>query len=121
MILKKSKSDEMMLVLMLTNRRAITLSCELELECIRWCFYLKVLLVWFKRTGYTLIASMRSTLDVDDQRQFSRVTSLAELSRCSSLIQTIASMTRRSFIAFLNEFTETQPLLPFHIDLHCLF
>ena len=76
MLLKRSKAGQMTLVLVGADSHAINLTCELETECIRWCFYLKVLLVWFHKTGSHLLAKIGSLLpmhiDVNCTRRAAR-------------------------------------------------
>ena len=78
MLLKRSKAGQMTLVLVDSDNHTINLTCEIETECIRWCFYLKVLLVWFHKTGSHLLANMQANLDDADRIFYSKMTSFSQ-------------------------------------------
>lgn len=119
MLLKRSKAGQMTLVLVDSDNHTINLTCEIETECIRWCFYLKVLLVWFHKTGSHLLANMQANLDDADRIFYSKMTSFSQYYQSSEGIHLISDMAQQSFISFINEHSDIGSLLPMHIDVNC--
>ena len=119
MLLKRSKAGQMTLVLVGADNHAINLTCELETECIRWCFYLKVLLVWFHKTGSHLLAKMLAGLEDSERMIYSKITSFSQYYQSGDAVHMISEMAQKSFISFINEHSDIGSLLPMHIDVNC--
>ena len=56
-----------LIVISFTQKRTVVLRVGSSLEQTRWYLYLKVLFSWYKITGYTMIASMKTGLNEEDQ------------------------------------------------------
>ena len=110
----------MMLVLCCSDHHTINLTCEIETECIRWCFYLKVLLVWFHKTGSDLLARMQAGLEDSKRIFYSRMTSYSQFYQSSEEIHLISKMARHSLESFINEHSDIGSLTPMHIDVSCM-
>lgn len=59
--------DQPRILLKLSNRRTISLLCDVEFELKRWSLYLTILLKWFREKGKGQIAHYRDTLSGEGQ------------------------------------------------------
>ena len=79
-----------------------------------------MLFSWYKVTGYTLIASMKSQLNEEAQREFEACLTEVAVSDARSSVHTVIAFTQQSFDAFIREKTADQTHHPHGIDLHCM-
>ena len=115
--------------ILLTSRREIVLQCELGCERNRWCFYVKVVLNWYRLMGKGLIMSMLEKMDEvnkvmteilnNDENQLVRIENENELNGIHQLVMNVVSMIRQSLEAFIEERTIQSSSSPMNVNLEC--
>ena len=121
--LNETEKNQPMIVIVFTNKRSMMLQCDLVAERNRWTMYLKVLFRWYRETGFTLITSMTSKLDLEDKGLFAAIHTLEELEELEeqSLVKKVVKMINDSFLSFVAE--KEKPIddrLPFNISMDCM-
>lgn len=124
--LNETEKKQPVIVIVFANKRSMMLQCDLVAERNRWTMYLKVLFRWYRETGFTLITSMISKLDVEDRRLFASVRTQEDLEELEelddqTLVKKVIKMINDSFLSFVAE--REKPIegrLPFNISMDCM-